>query len=542
MMDAPSTEPSKPRAAPFRPSSARSLALALALATAAAWAPSIANGFVWDDQYDILRSDRLHHARAVVDVFAHHAMWSADQPEVAISTYRPLALATLAVDWQLWHAHPAGYHATNVALHVLATLALFLALCTLVDDERTAALLALIFALHPANAEAVAWINGRSEMLALGAGALAIWAARTQARPDARSLARTFVLAVALLAAMLAKETGVVFAPVAVALATVGSPRPRAALLRAVGAAIVAVGAYASLRAFALGHGAVPGNAVAAVHTLGPVLGHATVAALVPWRRAPIELSTWIAALSPHARLAWSFAGAALVCAVLVLALRPGRRRLAAIGLGWWLASIAPTATIAALDYPWPGLGRWLYVGLPGLILTVYLAARALADRLPARAVRVGLPLAVAVAASFAFLAQRATATWRDDESLYSSMVAETPSDAWAWRALGTVRLAQARDAEAADCFHRAASLDKTEEVHAAFALEAYAWARLGRCAEAEAQFRAHPETPALKTEDFDAVAADCRARANEPLTTTTRRVKSTHANGETGADASTKR
>ncbi|HXU73158.1 MAG TPA: hypothetical protein VN947_27755 [Polyangia bacterium] len=531
MMDAPSTEPSNPRAAPSRRSSARSLALALALVTAAVWAPSIANGFVWDDQYDILRSDRLHHARAVVDVFAHHAMWSADQPEVAISTYRPLALATLAVDWQLWHEHPAGYHATNVALHVLATLALFLALCTLVDDERTAALLALVFALHPANAEAVAWINGRSEMLALGAGAIAIWAARTQDR----SVARTVVLVLALLAAMLAKETGVVFAPVAIALAT--GRRGRALV-----GAIVAVAAYASLRAFALGHGAVPGNAAAAVHTLGPVLAHATVAALVPWRRAPIELSTWISALSPHARLAWSLAGAALVCAVLLLALRPGRRRLAAIALAWWLASIAPTATIAALDYPWPGLGRWLYVGLPGLILTVYLAARTLADRLPARTVRLGFPLAVAVGACFAFLAQRATATWRDDESLYASMVDETPTDAWAWRALGTVRLAQARDAEAADCFHRATTLDRTEEVHAAFALEAYAWARLGRCAEAEAQFRAHPETPALKTEDFDAVAADCRARANEPLTTTTRRVKSTHANGETGVDASTKR
>ena len=121
-------------------------------------------------------------------------------------------------------------------------------------------------------------------------------------------------------------------------------------------------------------------------------------------------------------------------------------------------------------------------------------------------------------------------------------MVAETPDDAWAWRALGTVRLAQSRDADAADCFHRAASLDRTEEVHAAFALEAYAWTRLGRCDEAEAQFRAHPETPALKAEDFDAVAAACRARATPPLTETTRRVKSTHANGELGAGASKKR
>ncbi|HEY2749601.1 MAG TPA: hypothetical protein VGL86_33505 [Polyangia bacterium] len=496
MMDAQSTAPSKPPAALSRRSSALRFALPLALVTAAVWLPSVGNGFVWDDQYDILRSDRLHHARALVDVFTHHAMWSADQPETVISTYRPLALATIALDWQLWHAHPAGYHATNVILHVLAMLALFLALAKLVGDERIAAALALLCALHPANAEAVAWINGRSEMLALGAGALAIYGARTR-----QTLAQSGALAVALLAAMLAKETGLVFVPVAAALAPQKS--------RALAAAAVALGAYAALRAHALGHGALPSNHVAAVATLGPVLAHATVAALVPWRRAPIEFSTWIAALSPHARLAWSFAGASLVAALLVLALRARRHRsagLAAVALGWWLLSIAPTALIAALDYPWPGLGRWLYVGLPGLVIVAWLAAR----RLPARAQFV---VATLVAVVFAVAAERASATWRDDESLYSAMVAETPSDAWAWRALGTVRLSQSRDADAADCFHRATMLDKTEEVHAAYALEAYAWARLGRCAEAEAQFRAHPETPALKTEDFDAVAAACRAR-----------------------------
>jgi protein O-mannosyl-transferase len=268
-MDARSNAPSKPRVARSRRCS---LALVVALATAAVWAPSVGNGFVWDDQYDILRSDRLHHARAVVDVFAHHAMWSADQPETAISTYRPLALATLAVDWQLWHARPAGYHATNVLLHVLATLALLLALLRLVDDERTAAVLALLFALHPANAEAVAWINGRSEMLALGFGALAIWAARTQ---------RFVVLALTLLASMLGKETGLVFAPVAVALAN----EKRA---RALVAASFAVVAYFALRRYALGGAVVPPHAAAALATLGPVWSRATVAALVPWRRAPI--------------------------------------------------------------------------------------------------------------------------------------------------------------------------------------------------------------------------------------------------------------
>ncbi len=510
-MDAPSNARSKERAALSRRSS---LALVVALATVAVWAPSLRNGFVWDDQYDILRSDKLHHARAVADVFTHHAMWSADQPETAISTYRPLALATLAVDWQLWHARPAGYHATNVALHVLATLALFLALLTLVDDPRVAAVLALLFALHPANAEAVAWINGRSEMLALGFGALAIWAARRQ---------RFVVLGLALLAAALGKETGLVFAPVAVGLAS--ERRARAAI-----AAAAAVIAYAALRRHALGAGALPSQAGAAVATLGPVWARTTLAALVPWRRAPIELATWISSLTPHARAAWALAGAALAAATLVLAARRGW--LAAIALAWWLGSVAPTAPIATLDYPWPGLGRWLYVGLPGLVLIAALATR----RLPSRA---RAALAAVVALAFVVGAERGIATWHDDEALYSAMVAETPDDAWAWRALGTVRLAQGRDANAADCFHRAAACDRTQEVHAAYALEAYAWARLGRCDEAEAQFRAHPPTPALKTEDFDAVEEACRLKA---LTGTTRRVKSLHANGETGRAASTKR
>jgi hypothetical protein len=493
------------------------LALLLAIATTAVWAPSLRNGFVWDDEYDILRSDRLHHARALVDVFAHHAMWSADQPETEISTYRPLALATLAVDWQLWHTRAAGYHATNVLLHVLATLALFVALLQLVDDARAAAVLALLFALHPADAEAVAWINGRSEMLALGCGCLAVWAARTRRWPAQAAL---------LLCALLGKESAIVFVPVTVALATVGRAR-------ALAAAAVAVVAYGALRAFALGPTAVPSHAAAALAALGPVWSRTTVAALVPWRRAPIELATWLSSLTPAARTAWAFAGAALAAATVALAARG--RWLAAVGLGWWLTALAPTAAIAALDYPWPGLGRWLYVGMPGLLLLAWLASR----RLPARA---RLAAAAAVAVVFAVAAERAIPTWHDDEALYQTMVDETPDDAWAWRALGTVRLGQGRDADAADCFHRAAHFDRTAEVHAAYALEAFAWAHLGRCAEAEAQFRAHPPTPALKTEDFAAAAAACRARAAKPLTAPTRRVKSLHANGETGADPSTKR
>ena len=497
----------------------------VALAVTVAWLPALGGGFVWDDQHDLLRSDRLHHARAVVDVFAHHAMWSADQPESEIATYRPLALATLAVDYQLWGLRPAGYHATNLLLHVLATLALLAALARLLGDARAAAVLALLFALHPADAEAVAWINGRSEMLALGLGALALWAASTR---------RWVTMSLLLCGALLAKETALVFAPVAVVVAwlDVDARRLRWSWPPLV-AALLAVGAYGGLRAHALGRTALPSHGLAALRALPAVWTRAGAAALLPARRSPVELSTWLAALSPSARAGCFAVAVALV--VLLVALVARRRLLAAIGLGWWLCAIAPTAAVAALDYPWPGLARWLYVGLPGLLLFAYAAAQRLSSR-------VRMAVAAAVALAWAATAQRAIATWRSDEALYATMVAESPQDAWAWRALGTVRLAQRRFTDAADAFHRAAACDRTSEIHAAYALEAYAWTFLDRCDEADTQFRAHPPTPALKTEDFDAASAACHGRAAKPLTATTRRVKSAHANEETGADASTSR
>ena len=348
----------------------RALTLVVALTVAAAWVPSLRNGFVWDDQYDIIRSDRLHHARAIGDVFVHHAMWSADQPETAIATYRPLALATLAVDYQIWKLRPAGYHATNVLLHVLATLAVLLALAALVGDVRWAAALALLFALHPANAEAVASINGRSEMLALGFGAVAVWAAMRQ---------RFVLLAVALFLALLGKETAALFVPVTVAvalLARYAAARWQDAahfVCRPIAAVLVAAGAYAAMRGYALGHTALPSHAGAAA-TLGAVWSRATFAAVVPWRSAPIELSTFIGSLTPATRIAWTSGGALLGAVTIMLAVR--RRWLPALGLGWWLLAIAPTAAIAALDYPWPGLARWLYLGLPGLCLVAYSIAR----------------------------------------------------------------------------------------------------------------------------------------------------------------------
>src|SRR5207302_10258518 len=131
---------------------------------------------------------------------------------------------------------------------------------------------------------AVAWINGRSEMLALGFGALAVWAAATR---------RALVLGSTLLLALLGKETALVFAPVALAVALVLRPAardPRRFVWQPLVAVVVAVAAYATLRGYALGHTAVPPHA-GVVATPAPVSSRAAVTALLPWRAAPIQLA-----------------------------------------------------------------------------------------------------------------------------------------------------------------------------------------------------------------------------------------------------------
>ena len=409
-------------------------------------------------------------------------MWSADQPETAISTYRPLALATLAVDWQLWHARAAGYHATNVLLHVLATLALFLALTRSSATRAPPARLALLFALHPANAEAVAWINGRSEMLALGCGALAL-----SRRACDAAMAR---LAVALLAAMLGKETGVVFVPLAVALAAGGRARGARRRRRC------ATAAYAALRALR----ARPRRR--AVAPRGRRWPRSARSGPAPpsllwcrWRRAPIELSTWIASLTPHARATWALAGAALAGAALALAAR--RRWVAALALAWWLGADRPDGDDRRPRLP---------VARP----------RPLALRRPARPAprrRAGdAPPADPRAASPSPPSPRCSSPPARSDRSPPGTTTKRSTRPWSPRPPTT----PGPGAPSAPCASPRAATPKPPPASTGpppsttprrstppTRSRRCAWARLGRCDEAVAQFDAHPETPALKTEDF---------------------------------------
>lgn len=89
---------------------------------------------------------------------------------------RPLTYATFWLNQWLGGRNPAGYHAVNLLLHLLAIVLLFEAL-KLIVSPQAAFIAAAIFAVHPFQSEPVNYIFARSTLLAtvLCLAALACW-------------------------------------------------------------------------------------------------------------------------------------------------------------------------------------------------------------------------------------------------------------------------------------------------------------------------------------------------------------------------------
>ena len=73
--------------------------------------------------------------------------------------YWPATYSSLWLEWRLWSATTAGYHVTNLVLHIAEALLIWLVLRKL--SIHGAFLAAMIFALHPVNVESAAWIASR---------------------------------------------------------------------------------------------------------------------------------------------------------------------------------------------------------------------------------------------------------------------------------------------------------------------------------------------------------------------------------------------
>ena len=132
--------------------------------TFAVYAPTLRYQFVHDDRGQIVENPAVHSWRAVPTYFTAQ-VWAGVMPEELGNYYRPLFLLWLRINDVMFGNHAWGWHLTTVLAHVLVTLLVYLLVCGLGADRDVALLAALIFGLHPAHIEAVAWVSGVTEPL-----------------------------------------------------------------------------------------------------------------------------------------------------------------------------------------------------------------------------------------------------------------------------------------------------------------------------------------------------------------------------------------
>ena len=177
------------------------------LIVAATWcyAPCLSGPFVYDDTSlvrDNLRIRSFSNARDWFGTTLH----TQEEPS---GYYRPLLLASFAVDHAAWGSNTVGYHLMNLLWH-LANVGLMAALARRIGWGRGAAYLsAWIFAIHPLNAQAVCYISGRGDVQFLGLCLLACHAALSAWEQPARSTLWNGAAAMLASAAILTKEMGI---------------------------------------------------------------------------------------------------------------------------------------------------------------------------------------------------------------------------------------------------------------------------------------------------------------------------------------------
>ena len=84
---------------------------------------------------------------------------------VLVGNWHPLTSISLMLDAQVFGLRPSGYHFSNVFLHTIAVLLLFLVLKRMTGALWRSAFVATLFAIHPLRVESVAWISERKDVL-----------------------------------------------------------------------------------------------------------------------------------------------------------------------------------------------------------------------------------------------------------------------------------------------------------------------------------------------------------------------------------------
>lgn len=162
------------------------IGVALFAVTLLLYLPSVRHDIVhYDDPGFVVQNDWVRHGLTWANVV--RACFTTE-----MANWHPVTWLSYLLDVQVFGTAPAGFHLTNVLLHALNAVLVFVVLQRLTGSDWRSAFVAALFAFHPTHVESVAWIAERKDVLstAFFLGTLwcyAEWRARRASAPRGAS-------------------------------------------------------------------------------------------------------------------------------------------------------------------------------------------------------------------------------------------------------------------------------------------------------------------------------------------------------------------
>lgn len=440
-------------------SGSRELIAGLAVAAIAClvYANSLGNGFVWDDDFVIVRNAALRG-----DALTLFRGIDTGRASELTPYYRPLTLLSFLVEERLHGLRPMPMHLVNVLLHAANALLVYLLARTVIARAGAAFFAGLLFAVHPLHSESVNFLSGgRNTMLACLFALSAYLLHHTSLRKGGRMFPYVLGGALAYLAGLFSKETAAAILPFIVALEIpfLRSAVGRSPALGRLAPYSAAFAAYLMLR-----HNALSGAGVAVEvfpglwsRLLDNVFSIPRYLLTVIWPPSlgakyfvPDDLHLYALPLVA----AWL----AILSALLWLLTR-GRSRASTLGLFWAVAFWLPVSGVIPIPSA-PLADRYVYVSAIGIWLVVadqvFRLLPAAGPRFPWGIAALALACTVLAAATV-----RRTMDWRSDIALFSSVVRQYPDRAFGYHNLGCAFLDKRGDLNQAErTFEKALSID----------------------------------------------------------------------------------
>ncbi len=485
---------------------------AITLTVALAYAGGLSAPFVFDDRGTIVDNHTIE------DLWSREVLSAPHETPVA---GRPVVNVSFALNYAIGGREVEGYRIANVAIHVLCALTLFALAKRTQASVNAAFAIALLWAVHPLNSEAVNYVTQRTESLMALFYLLTLYAAR-RAFDDAAARPRWESVAVAACALGMASKESMVTAPLAVLLYDRvflfdnlrTMVRSRARLYTGLAACWLILTALVATAPRNLSAGFTAHDADPWTYLLNQAVMITRYIGLALWPRDLVLYYGWPLPLTlgdvlPQALLV------VFLLALTAFALYRARR-IGALG-AWFFLALAPTSSILPIATE-VGAERRMYLPLIALVALAVMAWRRYVPSPALRPAALGiLVLLFAIGTynrtieyrSSLVLAETTYARWptpASDAMLGTELAAAgqlseaerhlraaAPVHPPARYYLGTVLHEQGQHAEAIDTFRAfiASQPPALDQVQTARALLADALTKEGRLDEAAAEYRA---------------------------------------------------